>query len=417
MKNKIIRAIEENREAIFAVGEYVLNNPELGFKEFKTSEFIKAQFEKLGIPFEAELAVTGVKGVLGNPDADVTICIIGEMDAVKCYDYPMSDPETGAAHTCGHHVQIANMIGAAYGIAKSGMLDEINGRVVFFAVPAEEFVELDYRQHLVDSGKLTYMVGKHELIHIGAFDDVDMAMMLHSHAPTAEAHMYLGGSSLGVEMKRITYTGKAAHGSEPWNGTNALNAAMLGLMGIHSNRETFRDKDKIRIHPIITNGGELVNIIPDKAVIETYVRAATNDALKDACEKVDNSLRAGALAVGAECEIENIRGYAPLFQNESLTEVFERNARQFLDSEQITYGVDMVGSTDMGDLGQIMPVIQPTMGGFSGRQHGVDFAVNDPEFVYITASKMLACTVYDLLKDNAKAAKKICSDFKKAKNR
>lgn len=416
MKSKIIRAIDDNREAIFACGEYVLKNPELGFKEFKTSAFIKEQFGKLGIPFEAELAVTGVKGVLGNPDADVTVCIIGEMDAVKCYDYPMADPETGAAHTCGHHIQIANMIGAAYGIAKSGVLDEINGRVVFFAVPAEEFVELDYRQYLVDSRKLTYMIGKHELIHIGAFDDVDIAMMIHSHAPTPNAQMYLGGSSLGVEMKKITYTGKAAHGSEPWNGTNALNAAMLGLMGIHSNRETFRDKDKIRIHPIITNGGELVNIIPDKAVIETYVRAATNDALKDACEKVDNSLRAGALAVGAECEIENIRGYAPLFQDASLTEVFERNARQFLDSEQITYGVDMVGSTDMGDLGQIMPVIQPTMGGFSGRQHGVDFAVTDPEFVYITASKILACTVYDLLADNAKIAKKICADFKAASN-
>ena len=184
MKTKIIQAIDENRAAIIACGEYILQNPELGYKEFKTAKRVQEEFEKLGIPFQAELAVTGVKGVLGNPDADITVCVIGEMDAVKCFDHPFADPETGAAHTCGHNVQIANMIGAAYGIAKSGMLEEVNGRVVFFAVPAEEFAELDYRQHLVDSGKITYMAGKHELVEIGAFDDVDIAMMIHAHAQT-----------------------------------------------------------------------------------------------------------------------------------------------------------------------------------------------------------------------------------------
>ena len=416
MKNKIIRAIDESREEILACGEYILKNPELGYKEFKTSARVQEEFEKLGIPFTAELAVTGVKGVLGDPNADITVCVIGEMDAVKCYDHPFADPETGAAHTCGHNVQIANMIGTAYGLAKSGVLDEIGGRVVFFAVPAEEFAELDYRQHLVDSGRITYMAGKHELIELGAFDDVDVAMMIHSHALTPTPQIFLSGSSLGFEMKKITFSGVSCHGSEPWNGTNALNAAMLGLMGIHSNRETFRDSDRVRIHPIITNGGDLVNVIPDKAVIETYVRAATPEALKDACEKVDNSLRGGALAVGAGCEIENIRGYAPLMQDEGVTEAFAENVRAFLAPEQIRYHVDMTGSTDMGDLSQLIPSIQPTMGGFAGHLHGKDFSITDKEFVYITASKILACTVYDLLKDNAELAKKIREDFQERRS-
>ena len=413
MKDRIIKAIDENRGAIFACGEYVLKNPELGYKEFKTAKRVQEEFEKLGIPFQAELAVTGVKGVIGDPDADITVCIIGEMDAVKCFDYEHADPQTGAAHTCGHNVQIANMIGAAYGIVKSGVLDEINGRIVFFAVPAEEFGELDYREHLVESGKITYMAGKQELIHIGAFDDVDIAMMIHSHADTPEPKMLIDGSSLGFEMKKITYTGRSSHGSEPWNGTNALNAAMLGLMGVHSNRETFKDSDRVRIHPIITNGGELVNVIPDKAVIETYVRAATPEALADACNKVDNSMKAGALAVGAQCEIQTVRGYAPLMQDKAVSEVFAKNAGKFLPSDNIIYGVDMTGSTDMGDLSQIMPVIQPTMGGFVGNLHTKDFMVCDEEFVYITASKILALTVYDLLKDNAKLAKEIKSNFNK----
>ena len=96
-----------------------------------------------------------------------------------------------------------------------------------------------------------------------------------------------------------------------------------------------------------------------------------------------------------------------------MSEVFAKNAGKFLPSDNIIYGVDMTGSTDMGDLSQIMPVIQPTMGGFVGNLHTKDFMVCDEEFVYITASKILALTVYDLLKDNAKLAKEIKSNFNK----
>lgn len=413
MKEKIFKAIDESREEIIACGEYILANPELGYKEFKTSARVKEEFEKLGIPYEAELAITGVKGVIGNKDAKVNICIIGELDAVKCYDHPRADGDTGAAHACGHNAQIAAMIGAAYGIVKSGVLDVLDGKITFFAVPAEEFVELEYREHLVNSGKITYMAGKQELIHIGAFDDVDMAMMIHSHALTPSVNFYINGSSLGFDTKQITFRGKAAHGSEPFNGVNALNAAMLALMGINANRETFRDEDRVRIHPIITNGGDLVNVIPDKAVIETYVRAATSAAIDDAGEKVDNAVKAGAMAVGAECEIKNVKGYMPLCQDENLSAVFEENALLFTPEENIYHNVNMTGSTDMGDLGAVMPVIQPTMGGFNGALHGKDFAIADEETVYITAAKILAGTAYDLLKNGAERAIKIKESFKK----
>jgi len=413
MKEKIIQAIDEYREEIKACGRYILKNPELGYKEFKTAEIVKEEFKKLGIPFEDELAITGVKGTIGKNDAKINICIIGELDAVKCYEHPDSNPETGAAHACGHNAQIAAMIGAAYGIVKSGVLNALDGKITFFAVPAEEFVELEYRERLVKDGKITYMSGKQELIHLGEFDDIDMAIMIHSHAFTPEFKLYLNGSSLGFETKKIIFEGVAAHGSEPFNGVNALNAAMLALMGINANRETFRDEDRIRIHPIITNGGDLVNVIPDRAVIETYVRGATADAITDACKKVDAAAKAGAIAVGAKSTVENTRGYKPLFQSKALSDVFEENALLFIKKENIFQNVNMTGSTDMGDLSEIMPVIQPTMGGFTGALHSKDFNIMDEETVYITASKILACTAYDLLKDGAKTAKSIKEDFKK----
>jgi len=413
MKNKIIKAIDDNREKIIALGEDILRTPELGYKEFKTSERVQKEFDSLGIPYRSELAITGVKGTVGNPDAKINICIIGELDAIKCFEHPFANPETGAAHACGHNAQLACMIGAAYGIVKSGVLDEIDGKITFFAVPAEEFVELEYRERLVADGKISRMAGKQELIALGEFDDVDIAMMIHSHALTPTPNVYVEGTSLGFDTKQITFEGKAAHGSEPFNGINALNAAMLALMGINANRETFRDEDRVRIHPIITNGGDLVNVVPDKAVIETYVRGATAKAIEDASAKVDNAVNAGAMAVGAKCSIKNVKGFDPLIQDANLSKVFEENARLFVSEENIFHGVNMTGSTDMGDLSLIMPAIQPTMGGFDGALHSKEFTIKDPETVYITASKILALTAYDLLKDGAKRAIEIKENFKK----
>lgn len=413
MKNRIFEAIDKNREAIIECGEYILNNPELGYKEFKTSQRVKEEFKKLGICYEDNLAITGVRGTVGKKDAKINICIIGELDAIKCFEHPKANKETGAAHACGHNAQIAAMIGAAYGIVKSGALDEIDGKITFFAVPAEEFVELEYREQLVKDGKITYMAGKQELIHIGAFNDIDMAMMIHAHALTPEFNVYINGSSLGFDTKQITFEGKAAHGSEPFNGVNALNAATLALMGINANRETFREEDRIRIHPIVTNGGDIVNVIPDKAVIETYVRGASTEAIKEACQKVDNAVNAGAMAVGAKCSIKNIKGYEPLNQDELLSTIFEENALLFTTQDKIYHNVNMTGSTDMGDLSQIMPAIQPTMGGFNGPLHGKNFEIANKDTVYICAAKILAATVYDLLKNNAEIAVKIKENFKR----
>lgn len=413
MKKRVFNAIDLHKEDIVRIGETVLNNPELGYKEYKTSALVKSEFEKLGIPYTDGLAITGVKGCIGNPDAKINICIIGELDAVKCYGHPYANTETGAAHVCGHNAQIASMLGAAYGLVKSGVLEELDGKVTFFAVPAEEFVELEFRQQLKDDGKIEFFAGKQELIRIGAFDDVDIAMMVHSQAGLTKPEVFLGGTSLGFTAKNITFHGKAAHGSAPFEGVNALNAAMLALMGIHANRETFRDEDKIRIHPIITNGGELVNVVPSSTKIETYVRGARPEAIEDACRKVDNAVKAGAMAVGAECEIQNIVGHLPLMQNSILTEIFAENAAAVVGEESIRYGIDMTGSTDMGDLSQKIPCIHPTMGGFSGTAHGVDFKISDTEAAYVLPAKIMAATVCDLLKCGAEKAIAVKNSFKK----
>lgn len=406
-KGRIIEAIDRRREDIIGYGRAVLEHPELGYRETQTSALVQDVFGRMGIPCQSGLALTGVKGKISGKDAPVNVCVIGEMDAIRCWGHPHADPETGAAHACGHNAQVASLLGAAHGLVESGVLEELWGSVTFFAVPAEEFVELEYRQSLIEAGKIGRIGGKQELLRLGAFDDVDMAMMIHSQAGILGPDLYLDGSSLGFTAKQIAFTGRASHASAPFEGVNALNAAMLALMGIHANRETFRDEDHIRVHPILTNGGELVNVVPARAEMETYVRGARQAAIDDACKKVDAAIRGGAMAVGAACDIRDIPGYQPLHQNVEMGRLMEQVSKLLPEMGHITHGMDMTGSTDMGDLSAVMPCIQPTMGGFAGTAHGADFAVSDENAAYILPAKLMALTVASLLDNHAEQAMKI----------
>jgi len=413
LKQQVVRAIDEHRDEIIEIGEQIFKNPELGFKEHKTSALVKDVFKKLGLPYEENLAITGVKALAKGKNHDIKVAIMGELDAVVSPAHPCADPVTGAAHACGHNAQIAAMLGAAMGLVFGDVLDKLSGDVAFMAVPAEEYVELEFREKLRDEGKITFFGGKQEFIKIGAFDDIDMAMMVHSTGGVEEKKAFVYGGAIGFIGKTIRYKGKEAHaGAEPDKGINALNAAMLGLMAIHVQRETFRDEDQVRVHPIITKGGDLVNIVPADVRLETYVRAKTIDAVVGANEKVNRALKAGAYAVGAEVEINEIPGYLPLQQEPTLGYLFAENIQGFIGKENIIEGVDLTGSTDAGDVSHIIPTLHPTVGGFAGNAHSKDFKIVDPEMAYIIPAKAMALTVVDLLFDEAKLAKEIKSKFK-----
>lgn len=410
LKELVCERIDRQADKIIAIGEEIYAAPEMGFREQKTSEVAKRVFEELSVPYRDGLAETGVKGILKGSESKATVAVIGEMDAVSCSTHPDADMVTGAAHACGHHAQMAAMLGAAMGLAS--LKDELSGDVCFFAVPAEEFVEIEYRSALKDKGRIGLLGGKQELIRLGEFDGIDMAMMVHAQGNSPDADVYIGGGNTGFVAKKINFIGKAAHaGGAPHEGVNALNAAMAAMMCIHAMRETFRDEDKIRVHPIITNGGELVNVVPALVTMETYVRGATPAAIKDASEKVDRAVRGACYAIGAECEIINYKGYMPLAQAEPLSRIFEDNAVSLVGERSVHRGVDSCGSTDMGDLGYIMPVIQPTMGGFNGSLHSKEFSVADKYAAYVAPAKLMAMTVIDLLAEGAEAAleiKKVC---------
>lgn len=408
IKQKVCEAIAAHRADIEAIANAILAEPELGFKEVKTAKKVQDALAKLGLEFTTEHGLTGVKARMKGRTSKRTIAMLAELDAIVCRNHKNADPVTGAAHCCGHNIQIANMIAVAYGLRE--VMDELDGDVVLFAVPAEEYVEIDWRNAQRDANRLKYLGGKQQLIAEGAFDDIDMAMQMHV---AAGSEFNLGASSNGFIGKLIEYHGRPSHAAfAPEEGINALNAAMMGVMGVNAIRETFRDQDHVRFHPIINAGGDLVNVIPDYVKMESYVRASNIEAMARYNKAVDRALKAGGDALGAKCEIQNLPGYLPLRPDQAFRDLLRENAVDLFGEDQVTLGEHSAGSTDMGDVSHLMPVVHPWVGCVDGVLHGADYALRDGEVAYTKTPQVLALTIVDLLAEEAEKAEAICQAFK-----
>ena len=411
LKARAQAAIDGRREWLVDAAERVLRSPETGFREVATSRLVSEMLGELGVPHEDRLALTGVKGYVRGGQSGPTVAVIGELDAVRVPGHPHADPETGAAHACGHHCQLATMLGAAVGLLVPEVLESLSGQVALMAVPAEEFIDAEFRWDLHKQGRLGFMAGKQELIRLGAFDDVDMAMMVHTSASAEDSKFSVGGTSNGHLVKLVSFIGRASHaGGAPHRGINALQAAVVALNAINAQRETLKNEDSIRLHGILTAGGASANSTPAEVRYEGRVRGRTDEALADANMKVDRCVRAGALAMGAKANIVTIPGYLPVINDEGLMEVFRENGVRLVGrNDFVTHPKDRSrgGSTDMGDLSQIMPAIHPYTGGATGLGHGVDYLVKDYDQAVINPAKAVAMSVIDLLSGDASRAKEV----------
>lgn len=408
----VYAAIDRRAGQIIEIGEDIRVHPELGFKEFRTAGIVADTFERLGLAPRTGLGITGVRAdVPGKAGDGPTFAVMGELDALVVTGHPVADPETGAAHACGHNAQVAGMLGAIMGLLDAGAFEHLAGKVAFFAVPAEEYGDVEWRVRQRNEGRLEFLGGKPELLRLGHFDDVDLAMMIHATSRPEEGKFAVPVSNNGCIVKTVRYIGRAAHaGGQPHMGINALYAAQIGLMAINAIRETFRDDDTVRVHPIITHGGSQVNVIPGEVRIETFVRGKTLEAIADADAKVDRCLRAGALALGAGVEIETLPGYMPMRLDETMVRRFRAIAAGLVGEDHVKTIPHRTGSTDMGDLAQVMPILHPYVGGATGGSHGPDYEVVDHDLIYIKNAKALAGMVVDLMSDGAAGAREVLAN-------
>ena len=410
IKELINSAVDKHEKLILDAERYIWQNPETGYKEFKTSAYMAEKFTELGYELNMAEGITGFYTVIDTGRAGPEVLVLGELDSIICPTHPECDKETGAVHSCGHNAQSAALLGIAAALKEPGVLDTLSGRIRLCAVPAEELLEIEYRSGLKAEGKIKYFGGKSEFLSRGYFDGVDIAIMIH----TSSSFVVQGGSN-GCIAKRIIYKGKAAHaGGAPNQGINALYAANCGLNAVNALRETFIDEECIRVHPIVTAGGSMVNAIPDTVTLESYVRGKTYEAIIRENKKVNRALTGAALSLGANVEIIDNPGYAPLYNDKNMMALAKDAFELVFPGLEVIYNTEKFSkaSTDMGDISCIMPVVHPYAAGAKGTSHGNDYYIVNPTDACVNSAKWQLSMIYLLLSDNASTANKIKADFK-----
>lgn len=408
---RILRLIDVHKDQIIAFAEDIAAHPEPGYEEFCTAGKTAEVLKNLGYKVTEHLARTGVKGTKSIKEGS-SLTVIGELDAIGCHSHPNANPVTGVAHACGHHAQMAAMIGCAIAMADPDVQKCLAGTVNFLAVPAEEYIDADKRTRLKKEG-IEFCCGKSEMIRTGVFDDTDIALTTHVHMVPVEEDFYLGNPACnGYSAERVTVRGKAAHGAiDPWNGVNALSITtsaiqMMGLM-----RETFREEDHVRLHNVIRKAGDVINSVPDEAIVETKVRAASLDKICEITDMVNRAYAGSAYAFGGKIEMEKLQGYMPIIPRAADNALIEAADDLGLNYRTVQKGDFNNACTDVGDLSHLVPVVNFTFKGFEGKLHGADFKITDPEKAYILPAKLLALTVYKLLKNGGQEAKKITKSY------
>jgi len=382
LKDSVIAEIEAHRQQLRDLSLKIHSNPELGFQEVKAAAWLTQYLEENGLSLERGICElpTAFRGSYGQ--GKPAIAILAEYDAL---------PELG--HACGHNLIAGCAVGAA--VAAKPAIDQFGGSLLVIGTPAEELYG-----------------GKVILAERGAFDKVDIAMMMHPGVHDTATTQALACLSLEVE-----FWGKAAHAAtRPETGINALEAMLQSFAAINSLRQHI--KDKARIHGIITDGGEAANIVPAHSAGTFLVRAEDDAYLEELKEKVLNCFIGAATATGARLEYQwaKVR-YAPLRNNPTLARLFRQNMQSLGRNMPLSNPNKGFGSTDMGNVSQLVPGIHPTVA-----IAPVEVASHSPEFAtaaaseagiqgMIDAAKALAMTVVDLVA-SAEIVTKIKQEFR-----
>lgn len=405
LKQLAFQKIDAMAEKIIAIGDSVWKNPEPGYREYKTSKLASETLRSLGLTTQEGLGLTGLRAdlKLGNPDGPI-VAVLGEMDSLILPQHPQCDPQTGAVHSCGHNANFAGMLGAAMVLTDPEIAKELTGTLAFFAVPAEECIEIDHRIALMEEGKISSLGGKGELIRNGAFNDVDLSFMLH-----ASTGFGYGGHN-GFITKRVTFRGISCHAARPSGGVNALSAVTVAQCAIGVLRERWADLNPtVRLHGVVTHGGDVVNIIPNVASMEFLVRADKLDTLVILNREFDRAIRGAADSVGAGVDIRTISGYMPQYDDPLLEELYCKEVALVVPAAKKPEGEFHVSSTDMGDLSTIMPTLHAYAAGAGGMSHGIDYHIADPYCAYVNNAKIAAAIAIDLMADGAEMARLIAS--------
>ena len=323
-KSTICSYIDDISDELIAVSHAIHENPELGYEEYFAHEQLTRVLMDKGLDvcksaYEIDTAFEAKAGKTGP-----VVAVLCEYDALP-----------GIGHACGHNIIAAAGIGA--GLAASTLAETFNGQLRILGTPAEE-----------GGG------GKVRMLNRGAFESVEAVLMIHP----ADADLP-NISSLAVQQLKATYSGKAAHAAAaPEKGINALDGAVLGYMGVAALRQHIAPDE--RLHGIFTNGGQKANIVPETAESTWYARSSTMDRLEVLKSRLVETLNGGAKSAGCEILIEWINEpYAEVLDNTPILDAYMKNSELVGRVVKPPNGDGVVGSTDLGNVSQVVPSIHP----------------------------------------------------------
>jgi len=368
LKTKAQEQVELQRQELLELSKKIHANPELGFEEKEAVTWLTSYLEHKG--FHIEIGISGLptsfRATFGQ--GKPVIALLAEYDAL---------PDIG--HACGHNIIAVSSVGAA--VASKLIVKELGGIIQVLGTPGEEILG-----------------GKIIMVESGAFNKVDVAILVHPATHNMVTTQALACISLEVE-----FLGKAAHAAAcPEQGINALEAMILSFNAIDALRQHI--PERTRIHGIITHGGEAANIVPAHSAARFLIRAQDISYLEELKGKVLSCFKAAALATG--CSLKYHWGdkvYAPMNSNLTLARLFGYNLELLgrrVEPFQPHFGF---GSTDMGNVSQVVPSLHPSIAIASPEMstHSQEFAQaaisEDGNKGLLDAAKALSMTIVDLL--------------------
>lgn len=384
LKDSIKKHIDSLSTQLADLSQKIHDNPETSMKEHKASAWLTDFLKEKGFKVDKGIAgmPTAFRAVYGK--GKPVIAFLAEYDAL---------PKIG--HGCGHNLIATSSIAA--GIATKLVIDEFGGSVIVFGTPAEE----------EDAGKAI-------MAKRGVFKGLDAAMIIH---PGGGNRVVL--NALACQTLDVEFFGKAAHAAaDPELGINALEAMILSFNAIDALRQHIREK--ARIHGIITDGGEAPNVVPAHTAGTFLVRAQDDAYLDDLKERVINCFTGAAAATGAKLKYRwaDVR-YASMLNNIALGKLFRTNMQSLGHSIPLGEMEKWSGSSDVGNVSQPVPSIQPMIGIAPPDVliHSVEFAkvaaTKKALDIILDAAKAMAMTAADLLA-NPKTLADVLAEFEKS---
>jgi len=397
--------VDQARDLVVAAEKTIWENPELGFEEWKTHAYMKAEFEKMGYTVVEFGNIPGFYADVDTGKPGPKVVLMAEMDALLLPTHYAA--VNGNAHACGHHAQCAALMGAAYALKQPGAMDGLSGTVRLMAVPAEELggSNLDRRYEMHAQGLIQFSQGKPELMARGLLNDADIAIMVHTTSGDSHDFRCDGGCN-AIMYKYATFKGRAVHSGSSQMPVNALYAANLAIAGINSIRETFPEDKCLKVNPRIMDP----NVACTKMRVGiNAVDAATQEKIG---QRIDQILLGAAVMMNAQLEIFNDPACDSLILPAKLAEVSKQACADLVGADRVKFqSYWNRGGADMGDVSHVIPSIHLNACGAAGSVHTDKFYIGDIDRACVNSAKAQVLLVQSLLENDAQKGKEVMADF------